>query len=76
MPNSYEDGRSTSDCNLRDDFEDEEPGFISQFNGRLGLNRYSDNDSDDSDADYAMTHCRRNIHELPDEVPDPYFKRG
>lgn len=59
----------------RDDFEDCDPGFITVQDGRLGLNVYSDNDSDDEEMDYQMIHNRRNTRCLPSEVPDPYFKR-
>lgn len=75
MPNSYDDGRVTSDCNLRDDFVDDDPGFITVQKGRLGLNKYSDNDMDDETEDYTSIHDRRNTMALPDDVPDPYFKR-
>lgn len=73
MPyNSYEDGRQTPD--LRDDFECCDPGVIAITDGRLGLDKYSDNDADDADADYNMIHHRRNTRSLP-SAPDPYYKR-
>jgi len=75
MPNFYEDGRSTPD--LRDDFEECDPGVIAIGHGRLGLNTYSDNDDDDTDMDYKILHYRRNTCEFADDgpIPDPYKHR-
>lgn len=73
MSNSYDDGRSTPD--LRDDFADDDPGFITIQDGRLGLNKYSDNDMDDREQDCITIHDRRNTRSLPSDVPDPRFKQ-
>lgn len=72
MPNSYE-TRPVSDN--RDDYADDDPGVITVDDGRIGLNQYSDNDSDDADTDCEMTHNRRNTRSLPSNVPDPHFKK-
>lgn len=73
MPNSYDDGRFTPD--LRDDYEDCDPGIIAAQDGRLGLNIYGDGDADDADADYTTLHYRRNTRPLAEDVPDPFYKR-
>lgn len=73
MANSYDDGRNTPD--LRDDFEYCDPGFLTVQDGRLGLNKYSDNDADDEAMDDEMIHDRRNTRALPTDIPDPRFKQ-
>lgn len=61
----------------RDDHEDSDPSITGMGQGgRLGLNKFSDNDSDDAEMDCEMIHHRQNPISLPSSVPDPYFKRG
>jgi hypothetical protein len=72
MPNYHELGRHTPD--LRDDYAEDDPGFITVQRGRLFINKYGDGDADDAEIDCEMIHDRRNVMPLPD-APDPYFKR-
>lgn len=57
------------------DFPDETT-VTTILDGRTAYDKYSDGDSDDSDADYRQVHNRRNSRSLPNSVPDPYYKRG
>lgn len=60
----------------RDDFDDDEGAVLAIGHGRLGLAKYSDNDSDDASTDQQMTHARRNASEFDcDNPPDPYSQR-
>ena len=51
------------------------PGIVSVQQGRRMIDQYSDGDGDDAVADYGQIHDRRNVRDLPDDVPDPFFKR-
>jgi len=53
-----------------DDFT---PGIIGVGEGRLGLNKYSDNDSDDPEQ--YCENDRINVRPFATNVPDPYRNR-
>lgn len=56
----------------RDEFT---PGIIGIQDGRLGLVKYSDNDTDDAENDCEMIYDRQNVRPFTTNVPDPYRNR-